>query len=210
MGTANSGTIDGVTLPQGALATLGIVAFGELDLSNLSASTRDLTINGSGGIPIPLSGLSQSSVPTVYSPTHAEIANSLSLGLIESINVVFSLQSLLTNTVSLNFNAQNTIPFEITIDQLGTNAGLNGTTFFTFSHSFPSPGLIVPALGTANSGSIDNVPLPQGALATLGIIPAQELDLTGLSASVRALTISGSNGFPIPLSGLSQSSVPTT
>ncbi|KAF8893715.1 hypothetical protein CPB84DRAFT_1783237 [Gymnopilus junonius] len=180
LGTANSGTIDGVTLPQGALATLGIIPFGELDLSNLSASTRQITINGVGGLPLPLSGLTESSVPTVL------------------------------GTQQRTLIVQNTVPFEITIDQLGTNAGLNGTTFLTFSHSFSSPGLIVPALGTANSGSIDNVALPQGALATFGIIPSQELDLTGLSASIRALTISGSGGIPIPLSGLSQSSVPTT
>ncbi|KAF9479403.1 hypothetical protein BDN70DRAFT_691519 [Pholiota conissans] len=210
LGTVNSGTIDGVTLPQGALATLGIIPFGELDLSDLSASTRQITISGAGGIPLPLSGLAESSVPTVYSPTPAEIANSLSLGLVKGINVVLSLQSLVTNTVSLNFDVQNTIPFEITIDQLGTDAGLNGTTFLTFQHSFPSPGLIVPALGSANSGNIDGVTLPQGALATFGIIPSQKLDLSSLTTSIRALTISGSGGIPIPLSGLSQSSVPTT
>ncbi|KAF9472571.1 hypothetical protein BDN70DRAFT_453704 [Pholiota conissans] len=93
---------------------------------------------------------------------------------------------------------------------MAANAGLNGSTFFTFSHTFASPGIVVAALGTTNSGSIDNVALPQGALATLGIVLEQELDFTSENIALRALSISGAGGIPIPLSRLTQTSIPTT
>ncbi|KAF9472573.1 hypothetical protein BDN70DRAFT_453537 [Pholiota conissans] len=211
LGTANSGNIANVPLPQGALAAIGIISNEKLDLSNLAASIRAITISGSGGISIPLSGLSQSGVTTTYTPNIAQFASTLaSSALIQDINIFITPQSLVDNTVSLNFDIHNPLPVELTIDQLGTNAGLDGTTYATFSHSFASPGLVIPASGSINSGTIDNVALLQGALATLGIIPSGKLDLSSFSASTRDLTLNGAGGIPVPLSDLSQSSVPTT
>ncbi|KAJ3798226.1 hypothetical protein GGU11DRAFT_744521 [Lentinula aff. detonsa] len=68
----------------------------------------------------------------------------------------------------------------------------------------------VRPLGTANSGTIDNVLLVQGAINSLNIIPLGELDLLDVNVSVRAATIDGFGGIPIPIDGLKQSDVPTT
>jgi hypothetical protein len=72
----------------------------------------------------------------------------------------------------------------LTIKKLSSSAGLNGTEFATFNHTFPSPGLVVPLLGTKNSGTIDNVFLPQGVKASLAIVPVGLLDLNS-DASIK-------------------------
>jgi hypothetical protein len=79
----------------------------------------------------------------------------------------------------------NPLPVELTLDSLAGSAGLNGTVVATFTHSFPSPGFVVPALSSANSGTIDNVALPQGAVGLLSKVPFGILDLTNLSSSLR-------------------------
>ena len=72
---------------------------------------------------------------------------------------------------------KNPLPIELTLDSVSSQAGLNGTVFATFTHTFPKPGLVVPPLGTKNSGTIDNVLLTQGAIASLDIIPFGVLNL---------------------------------
>ncbi|KAF8971796.1 hypothetical protein BDZ97DRAFT_1753044 [Flammula alnicola] len=139
----------------------------------------------------------------------AEIINALGIGLVKDINAFITLASLETNLISVNFDVKNPLPFELTLDSVSAVAGLNGTIFATFNHTFAKPGLVVPPLGTKNSGTIDNVFLPQGALASLDIIPFGILDLPNTDAKVRALTINGALGIPIDLNGLEQKSVPT-
>ena len=63
-------------------------------------------------------------------------------------------------------------------------AGLNGTTYATFDHTFDKP-LVVKPLGTANSGSVPKVLLTQGALASLDIIPVGKLDLISTDVYLR-------------------------
>lgn len=79
---------------------------------------------------------------------------------------------------------KNPLPFELTLDSVSSQAGLNGTVFATFTHTFAKPGLVVPPLATRNSGTIDNVLLTQGATASLAIIPFGVLDLDN-NAQVR-------------------------
>lgn len=67
---------------------------------------------------------------------------------------------------------------------------------------------MVPILGTANSGRIPNVFLPQGAIASLDIIPLGKLDLISVDAYVRAATIKGRLGIPLTIAGLKQADVP--
>lgn len=81
-------------------------------------------------------------------------------------------------------NSPEPLPIEFTLTEIAVDAGLNGTTFATFTQSFPSAGLVVPALGTANSGTIDNVSLPQGTLALLSISRFGVLDLPNTNASI--------------------------
>lgn len=80
--------------------------------------------------------------------------------------------------------AQNPLLFELTIDRVTSTAGINGTVYATFDYTFPKP-VVVPALGTANSGSIPNVTLTQGAIASLDIIPLGYLDLINVDVNVR-------------------------
>ncbi|KAF8204111.1 hypothetical protein BJ912DRAFT_1052854 [Pholiota molesta] len=134
---------------------------------------------------------------------------SLSVINFTGIDAFITIDTLVTNTISLNISIQNLLPLEVTLDSLAVDAGLNGTVVATFTQSFPSPGLVVPALGTANSGTIDNVALPQGAIGLLAILPFGILDLSNVNATTRQLSINGVGGIPVPLSGLSQTSVPT-
>ncbi|KJA28382.1 hypothetical protein HYPSUDRAFT_33750 [Hypholoma sublateritium FD-334 SS-4] len=143
-----------------------------------------------------------------FSP--ASIINALGVGLVKDINAIITLDSLVTNEISINFDVQNPLPIELTLDSVSAVAGLNGTIFATFSHTFPFPGLVVNPLGTKNSGTINNVSLPQGTVASLAIIPFGVLDLPDTNANIRALTIAGIGGIPIALDGLVQTSVPTT
>ncbi|KAF8971797.1 hypothetical protein BDZ97DRAFT_1146098 [Flammula alnicola] len=138
----------------------------------------------------------------------ADIINALGIGLVTEIHAVITLDSLVTNLISVDFDVKNPLPIELTLDSVNAQAGVNGTVFATFNHTFPTPGLVVPPLSTVNSGTIDNVLLTQGAIASLAIIPLGVLDLN-TNAQVRAFTINGALGIPIPLDGLKQSSVPT-
>jgi len=138
-----------------------------------------------------------------------DIVNALGIGFVKDINAFVTLESLTTNVITVNFDVKNPLPIELTLDSVSATAGLNGTIFATFSHTFPSPGLVVPPLGTKNSGTIPNVQLPQGAEASLAIIPFGILDLPNTDANVRAASILGFGGIPIPLNGLKQTAVPT-
>ncbi|KAJ7146511.1 hypothetical protein C8R44DRAFT_690982 [Mycena epipterygia] len=138
-----------------------------------------------------------------------EIINALGIGLVTQINASITLETLVDNTLSINFEAQNPLLFELTIDHVTSTAGINGTVYATFDYIFPKP-VVVPALGKANSGTIPNVTLTQGAIASLDIIPLGYLDLINVDVNVRALTINGALGIPLLLAGLHQKNVSTT
>jgi hypothetical protein len=59
---------------------------------------------------------------------------------------------------------------------------VNGEVFAHFDQAFDN--FVVPAHGTANSGNVNNVILPQTALGSLGIIPLGMLDI-GAAQTVR-------------------------
>ncbi|KAJ7508318.1 hypothetical protein B0H11DRAFT_1964339 [Mycena galericulata] len=122
-----------------------------------------------------------------------EIIAALGIGLVTKINATIT----------------NPLIFELTIDSVSSIAGVNGTKYATFSYTFPKP-VIVPALGTANSGEIPNVLLTQGAIASLNIISLGYLDLFNVNVNVRAPTIEGKLGIPLSIKGLHQKNVPTT
>jgi hypothetical protein len=78
---------------------------------------------------------------------------------------------------------KNPLPFELTIDSIFTQAGVNGTVFAQFNKSFKS--FVVPPFGSANSGTFGNVTLVQGAIASLSIIPLGELDILQANVNLR-------------------------
>jgi hypothetical protein len=109
---------------------------------------------------------------------------------------------------------------------VSSTAGINSTVYATFDHTFTAP-VVVPPFGMANSGTIPNVTLTQGAIASLDIIPLGFLDLINIDVHVRqvihlclppafahsasrALTIDGKLGIPLLISGLHQKNVSTT
>ncbi|KAG6878029.1 hypothetical protein C0993_000569 [Termitomyces sp. T159_Od127] len=86
--------------------------------------------------------------------------------------------------MTLDLEAKNPLPFELSIDRVVTSAGLNGTVFAEFDHTFSTPFVIGP-LATANSGIFGDVSLPRGANASLAIIPVGALDLLNTDVFVR-------------------------
>ncbi|KAJ7879394.1 hypothetical protein B0H13DRAFT_2346058 [Mycena leptocephala] len=138
-----------------------------------------------------------------------EVIDALGIGLVTHIDVTLTLATLEDNLVTIDFEAQNPLIFELTIDSVSTTAGLNGTVYASFDHKFTRP-VVVPPLHQANSGNITNVLLTQGATASLAIIPFGVLDLLNVDVNVRAGSILGFGGVPLVISGLHQTSVPTT
>ncbi|KAJ3822533.1 hypothetical protein F5880DRAFT_1613723 [Lentinula raphanica] len=156
-------------------------------------------------------------VPDLEGLSIGDIINALGIGLVQNITAIITLDSLTTNLIeqvsrlrnSVDFTAKNPLIIELTLDKVSTIAGVNNTVYASFNHTFDPP-VVVRPLETADSGTIDNVLLVQGAINSLNIIPLGELDLMDVNISVRAATIDGFGGIPIPINGLKQSDVPTT
>lgn len=105
------------------------------------------------------------------------------------------------------------------------SAGVNGTEYLSFNHTFEDP-VVVPILGTADSGDIADVQLTQGGLKTLNIV-SRGLDLLNLDVDMRyayflcrhdkridrrffrVATINGKLGITSNETGLTQRNVPT-
>ncbi len=61
-----------------------------------------------------------------------------------------------------------TLLVEITLERVVLSAGIDTTECISFDHTFEDP-IVVPILGKADSGVIEDVALTQGGLATLDI-----------------------------------------
>lgn len=79
---------------------------------------------------------------------------------------------------------KNPLISELTIERIVSKAGLNGTVYSSFDHTFAKPVVIKP-FKTVNTGNIPNVKLVQGALASLDIIPVGKLDLISTDVYLR-------------------------
>ncbi|KAA1477235.1 hypothetical protein DENSPDRAFT_844432 [Dentipellis sp. KUC8613] len=174
----------------------------------LSALALALLDFGTGSVLAAPAAAASASAPLPDGFDLGEILNLLGVDLVQHINVFITLDTLITNLVSVNFTVKNPLPFEITIDHATTDAGVNGTIYSHFDQPFTT--FVVPALGTANSGTFGNVTLTQGAIASLPIIPLEELDILNADVQVRVATIKGKLGIPIPLDGIKQTNVSTT
>ncbi|KAF9011317.1 hypothetical protein BDQ17DRAFT_1538034 [Cyathus striatus] len=138
-----------------------------------------------------------------------DITSLLGLGMVTEITAFLTLQSIVTNRISVAVQLQNLLPLELTIDSLALTAGSNNSALLTFEQAFTSPGLVIPLLSQQNTGTIPNVVLPQGALPLFAVTPLAQLDILSLNISVRAASISGQGGIPLALNNLQQSEVPT-
>jgi len=122
---------------------------------------------------------------------------------ITHVNVYITLDSLVTNLVSIDFDIQNPLDTELVIEFVQSDSGVEGTTYAHFDQPFSS--FVIPAKGTANSGKFDNVLLTQGAIASLDIIPLGYLDVSARSTA----RVGGGDGYEIPWLPLEQKNVPT-
>ncbi|KAK7064212.1 hypothetical protein R3P38DRAFT_3165227 [Favolaschia claudopus] len=160
-------------------------------------------IQGNSDLPLTIQGDLQSSpfaslAPALSSLTLATSIHALNQpNLITHVNVFISLESLVTNIF------QNPLDTDLVIEFVQSNSGEFGETFAFFAEAIDN--FVIPAHGTANSGTINNVLLTQGAIASLVIIPDEKLDIQAAS-TVRI----GRNGYRVPWLHLDQTSVPTT
>ncbi|KAK0495815.1 hypothetical protein EDD18DRAFT_1167509 [Armillaria luteobubalina] len=127
--------------------------------------------------------------------------------LVSGITVTMTLDSLVTNLATVSFNASNSQLVEISLDRVAMSAGVDGTEYLTFDHTFEDP-VVVPILGTADSGDISNVQLTQGGLGTITISSSKSLDLLNLDVDMRVATINGKLGITSNKTGLTESNVP--
>ncbi|KAF9469523.1 hypothetical protein BDZ94DRAFT_1303233 [Collybia nuda] len=147
---------------------------------------------------------------TLDDPPIADIINTLEAdGLISHIHITisvydFKLDTLVNNRVTLDFDAKNPVATELTLDRATVTGTLNDTVWVTFDQHFNQP-VVVPSLNTTNSGPIPNASLTQGAIPFLDIIPLGILDL-----NADLFLHAGSMDIPIQITGLKQTSVPTT
>ncbi|KAK0220321.1 hypothetical protein IW262DRAFT_1461587 [Armillaria fumosa] len=127
--------------------------------------------------------------------------------LVSGITVTMTLDSLVTNLATVSFNVSNSQLVEISLDRVAMSAGVDGTEYLSFDHTFEDP-LVVPILGTADSGDIADVQLTQGGLGTLPILSSKSLDLLNLDVDMRVATINGKLGITSNETGLTESDVP--
>ena len=105
--------------------------------------------------------------------------------------------------MSINFDVANPLDADLDIKFVQNDASVDGSIYAHFDQPFDS--FVVPAKGTANSGTFGNVLLTKGALASLAIIPLGYLDIAS------ALTVQiGVGGYEVPWLQSTQKDVPTT
>jgi len=166
-------------------------------------------IQSSDQIPLTIRGDGQSSPFASLGPALEGSSLETSLtgtgsNLVTHIDVNIFLHTFVDNLVDVDFDVQNPFDTDITISFVQSDAGLNGITYAHFEQPFED--FVVPAHGTANSGTIPNVLLTQGIVASLDIVPFAELDIF----NAQTVLMGNNAGYKIPWLQLQQKSVPTT
>lgn len=77
----------------------------------------------------------------------------------------------------------NALSTPATITSMSAKFGILGLPILSFDQPFDS--FVVPALGTANSGTIPNVTLNEGVLSTLQIVLLPALDIIEADVSIK-------------------------
>jgi len=161
-------------------------------------------------VPLTIKGDSQSSPfgSLIVGLEGVELSTALtgiSAKLIQHINVFITVETLLTGFVSIDIDISNPLDSDLTITFLQSDAGVNGINYAHVDFAF-NPGFVVPAHSTANTGSIPNVFLVQGVIASLDIIPLGELDVFSAITN----QVGRNAGYQIPWLQYAQMTVPTT
>ncbi|KAI0686333.1 hypothetical protein BC835DRAFT_1523138 [Cytidiella melzeri] len=160
-------------------------------------------------IPLMIQGDGQSSPYESLIPALEGVKISTSLTginfpkLITHITVYITADTLFDNYVSINFDVSNPLEADLDIKFVQSDASVNGEIFAHFDQTFDN--FVVPAKGSANSGTFGNVLLTQGALASLAIIPLGYLDI-GAAQSAQI----GVGGYEVPWLKIQQAGIPTT
>jgi len=97
----------------------------------------------------------------------------------------------------------NPLDAALVIEFVQSDGKVNDVIFAQFSQAFTN--FVVPPHQSVSSGVFDNVVLPQGAIASLDIVPLGVLDVSA-AATVRV----GEGGYEIPFLKLEQTNVPTS
>ncbi|KAJ7782963.1 hypothetical protein B0H16DRAFT_1494883 [Mycena metata] len=210
----------GVTIGRAAINTFNLVPGDNVVATEFHYAPADANdtvaqsfltqfIQGDSALPLTIQGDLQSSPFASLAPALSSLTLLTELqglnqpNLITHVNVFITLDSLVTNLVSIDFDMQNPLDTELVVEFVQSNSGEFNETFAFFAAAIEN--FVIPAHGTANSGNIPNVLLTQGAIAALAIIPDEKLDIQA-AATVRV----GQNGYTIPWLQLVQFSVPTT
>lgn len=138
-------------------------------------------IQSTGPLALTVKGDSQSSPYGSLGPALEGVTLQTSINgindkpIITSVTVSISLETLVDNLVDTSFTIYNPLQTDLVITHVQADAGVNGEIYAHFEQDFD--GFVVPAGGTASSGTFGNVLLTQGAIISLGIIPLGYLDV---------------------------------
>ncbi|KAI0370690.1 hypothetical protein BV20DRAFT_966193 [Pilatotrama ljubarskyi] len=208
----------GVALGRAAIDTLDLVP-GENTIATefhyAPADANDTTaqafltefLQTGDEIPLTIKGDSDSSPFASLQPALEGVELSTSLKglnvppIVTHINAYITLDTLIDNFITIDFDIANPLDTDMQITFTQVDSGLDGETYAHFDQAFDS--FIVPAKGSANSGTVKNVLLVKGALASLGIIPVGKLDVFN-AATVKI------GEYTIPWLHLTTLQVPTT
>ncbi|KAI0354382.1 hypothetical protein OH77DRAFT_1404952 [Trametes cingulata] len=182
----------GVALGRAAIDTLDLVP-GENTIATefhyAPADANDTTaqafltefLQTGDEIPLTIKGDSESSPFASLQPALEGVELSTSLKglnvppIVTHINAYITLDTLIDNFITIDFDIANPLDTDMQITFTQVDSGLDGETYAHFDQAFDS--FVVPAKGSANSGSVPNVLLTKGAIASLGIIPVGKLDV---------------------------------
>ena len=145
-------------------------------------------LQSSDAIPLSIKGDGSSSPFASLVPAleGAQISTSLTglnvPAVVTHINAYITLDTLVTNMITIDFDIANPLDTDMEITFLQVDSGVNGQTYAHFDQAFDN--FVIPAHSTRNSGSVKNVLLTKGALASLVIIPLGKLDVFN-AASVK-------------------------
>ncbi|KAH0827584.1 hypothetical protein J3R83DRAFT_4307 [Lanmaoa asiatica] len=87
----------------------------------------------------------------------------------------------LVNEVQLSFDIHNPLEADLVIEFVQADGLINGEIYAHFDQAFSN--FVIPPGQTVNSGTFSNVVLTQGALASLGIIPLEYMDVQSVATA---------------------------
>lgn len=118
--------------------------------------------------------------------------------IITAIHVVLTLDTLLTNLVSITVTLYNPLPTPLVITYIQSDASVQGVVYAQFSQSVEK--FVIGPGETVVSPQIDNVLLTQGAIASLDIVPLGYLDV----ATANTVLVGEESGYVVPWLKLNQ------